>query len=215
MTIYRVNRFDIAIMRIIFKIQRPISVSDIAEGFPTGSETFVLEALSNLLHLGFILYNESGRITYNKEKKREILRIIDPLPEPQIKKLTDNAGQICNEVAYSRKNNTHRRLIIHKRHKVIEKVALVMSVLFFGIVGLLSSAISTGDVHQHIRMVGVHYYYHHHLHPYNQSFFGSYYIHVYGNMTGSYSSPYTKAEGYSGDDSSSFLDDAIGNCNYL
>jgi hypothetical protein len=213
MTIYRVNRFDIAIMRIIFKIQRPISVSDIAEGFPTGSETFVLEALSNLLHLGFILYNESGRITYNKEKKREILRIIDPLPGPQIKKLTDNTGQICNEVTYSRKNNTHRGLIIHKRHKVIEKVALVMSVLFFGIVGLLSSAISTGDVHQHIRMVGVHY--HHHLHPGDGPFFGSYYIHVYGNMTGSYSSPYTKAEGYSGDDSSSFLDAAIGNCNYL
>jgi hypothetical protein len=193
----------------------PISVSHITEGFPTGSETFVLEALSNLLHLGFISYNESGRITYNKEKKKEILGIIDPLPEAQIKKLTDATGQICNRQSYTRKNDTHRALIIHKRHTATEKVALVMSLLFFGIVSLLSSAISTGDVHHHIRTVGVHYHHHHHLHPEDGPFFGSYYVHVYGNMTGSYSSPYTKAEGYSSDDSSSFLDAAIGNCNYL
>jgi len=90
-----------------------------------------------------------------------------------------------------------------------------MSVLFFGIVGLLSSAIFTGGVQQHIRMVGVHYYYHHHLHPYNQSFFASYYMHLYGNMIGSHSSPYTKAEWFSGDDSYSFMHAAIGNCNYL
>ena len=203
-------------MRIIFKIQRPVSVSYITEGFPTGSETFVLEALSNLLHLGFISYNESGRIAYNKQKKREILRIIDPLPEPQIKKLTDATEQISNGLSYARKNDIDRGPIIHKRHTAIQKVALVMSVLFFGIVSLLSSAISTGDVYQHIRMVGVHYHHHHHhSHPDDEPFFRSYYIQVYGNMTGSYNPLYVKAEGYSGDDSSSFIHAAIGNCNYL
>jgi hypothetical protein len=214
MTIYRVNRFEIAIMRIIFKRQRPISVSYITEGFPTGSETFVLEAISKLLHLGFISYNESGRITYNKEKKREILRIIDPLPEPQIKKLTDPTEQISNGLSYARKNDINRGHLFHIRHTTIEKVALVMSVLFFGIVSLLSSAISTGDVYQHIRMVGVHYY-HHHFHPDDEPFFRAYYIHVYGNMTGSYNPLYMNAEGYSDDDSSSFIHGALRHCNYL
>lgn len=201
-------------MRIIFKRQRPISVFYITEGFPTGSETFVLEAISNLLHLGFISYNESGRITYNKEKKREILRIIDPFPDRQIKKLTDPTEQICNRLTYTRKVDTDRGPIFHLRHTAIEKGALVMSVLFFGFISLLSSAISTGDVYQHVRLVGVHYH-HHHIHPYDEPFFRSYYIHVYGNMTGSYNLPYIKEEGYGDDDGSSFIHGTILNCNYL
>ena len=42
----------------------------------------------------------------NKEKRREILRIINPLPEPQIKKLTDATEQICNRLTYTRKIGT-------------------------------------------------------------------------------------------------------------
>ena len=84
------NRFEIAILRIVFKNQNPVSISSIVKGFPSGSEDSVLEAVSNLFELSYVFYLDPerlGKVTYNRAKRGEILKIIDPplfeLPDPK------------------------------------------------------------------------------------------------------------------------------------
>ena len=85
------NRFEIATLRILFKTQNPIPISRLVDGFPSDYEDSVLEAITNLFTLGYILYpdvEKPGSVTYNKVKGSEILKIMNPplpeLPEPKV-----------------------------------------------------------------------------------------------------------------------------------
>jgi hypothetical protein len=167
-----VNSFEIAIMRILIKRQKPIPISHVAEGFPNDSEDFVLEAIRNLLNSGYIFcpYIEKSHITYNREKRREILRIIDPLPEYRLEKeeekeLSVDRTENYISASHNSKNDGGRWYHAYTKHGAIRKIALVTSMLVFGIVIIFSTAISTEDVYQDFKSIDTGYYYHHDNYP--------------------------------------------------
>jgi len=194
-----VNSFEIAIIRIVIKKQKPVPISYLIEGFPNNSEDFVLEAISNLFNLGYISYpySEKNHITYNKEKRKEILRIIDPLPQLQNEKQELSAAKIENnlETSLNKRNNDNKPYyytftkLARASDSGVGRIALVMWVLLFGIVSIFSTAVSTEDVYQNFMVLD-----NYHIHKINH-FFDSYGIDLPDNTTknhGLYYSPYFK-----------------------
>lgn len=193
------NSFEIAIIRIVIKKQKPIPISSLIEGFPNNSEDFVLQAISNLFKLGYISYpySKKNHITYNKEKRKEILRIIDPLPQLHIARQELSAPKIEDnlETSLNKRKNDNKRYYytFAKQARAsgwgVGRIALVMWVLVFGIISIFSTAVSTEDVYQNFRVLN-----NYHIHKINQ-FFDSYGVYVPDNTTknhGLYYSPYFK-----------------------
>lgn len=182
-------------MRIAIKKHMPIPISYLIEGFPDNSEDFVLEAISNLFNLGYISYpySEKDHITYNKERRKEILRIIDPLPELQVErqelsvapKVEDNFVTPLKK----RKDDNKRYHYTFAKYRGVGRIALVIWVLVFGIVSILSSAVSTEDVYQNFKVLD-----NYHIHKINH-LLDSYGIGMFYNTAnnhGLYYSPYFK-----------------------
>ena len=87
MYIFDMNRFEISILRILAKKQNAIRISSLIEGFPDYYIDSVLQAMSNLNYQGYIsFFNDNNssevRVLLNKDKRKEVLNIIDPLPNP-------------------------------------------------------------------------------------------------------------------------------------
>ncbi len=191
------NSFEIAIMRIIIKKQKPVPISCIIEGFPNNSEDFVLEAIRNLFKLGYVLYpyNENDYITSNKEKRKEILRIIDPLPQLQIEReelSTHKAESNVETSINKRKNDDKRHYYTYAKQLAVGTIALVICVLIFGIVSIFSTAVITEDVYQNFKVSG-----NYNINKINH-FSDSYGIGMLDNTTknhGLYYSPYFKTGG--------------------
>ncbi len=168
------NRFEVAVLRIVIKSQKPLSVSSLINGFPNDSEDFVLQAINNLVKSGYIIYlyvEKIDQITYNKQKRKEILMVIDPLPEFGIerqeewsasKKEIKHAPSITNK----KSNDNGRWDYNYYTQQYVGKAALVMSMMVIGVVSIFSTAIPTADVYQEFRLSGSNYYHpnnNHHL----------------------------------------------------
>jgi hypothetical protein len=204
-----VNIFEIAILRIVIKRQKPLSISSVIGGFPSGSEDFVLQAINDLVGAGYIRYlyvEKTDHITYNKEKRKEILTIIDPLPELGIERQgewLDSKKEITrtpSSTTNKRNNYNGRWYDTYNTQQHICKATLVMSMIVIGVVSIFSTAIPTADVYQNFRLSGYDYYHsknNHHL---------SYSPHVVisenstKNYNGLYSPEYLKDQ-----DSNSFM----------
>jgi hypothetical protein len=81
------NTFEISILRILAKKQNAIRISSLIDGFPDCYIDSVLQAISNLNYQGYIsFFNDNNssevRVLLNKDKRKEVLKIIDPLPNP-------------------------------------------------------------------------------------------------------------------------------------
>jgi hypothetical protein len=190
-----VNSFEVAIIRIAIKKHKPIPISHLIEGFPNNSEDFVLEAISNLFNLGYISYpySEKNHITYNRERRKEILRIIDPLPQLQVQRQELSAAEVDDnlETLLKKRKDDNRRYHYYTfaKYRGVGRFALVMWVLFFGIVSIFGSAVSTEDVYQNFKVLD-----NYHIHKIN------YLIESYGigmsdnagKNHGLYYSPYFK-----------------------
>jgi hypothetical protein len=190
-----VNSFEIAIMRIAIKKHKPIPISHLIEGFPNNSEDFVLEAISNLFNLGYISYpySEKNHITYNKERRKEILRIIDPLPQLQIERQELSAAELEDnlETLLKKRKDDNKRYhhYTFAKYRGLGRFALVMWVLVFGIVSIFGSAVSTEDVYQNFKVLD-----NYHIHKINH-LIESYSIGMSDNTDknhGLYYSPYFK-----------------------
>jgi hypothetical protein len=75
-----VNTFEVAVLRILIKRQQPLKLSTLVSGFPDDCEDSVLSAISSLrLHRYILLddYQFSGYISINRERRKEILQIVD------------------------------------------------------------------------------------------------------------------------------------------
>jgi hypothetical protein len=184
-------------MRIVIKKQKPVPISCIIEGFPNNSEDFVLEAIRNLFKLGYVLYpyNENDYITSNKEKRKEILRIIDPLPQLQIEReelSTHKAESNVETSINKRKNDDKRHYYIYAKQLALFTIAFLICLLIFGIVSIFSTALITEDVYQNFKVSG-----NYNIHKINH-FSDSYGIGMLDNTTknqGLYYSPYFKTGG--------------------
>ena len=138
--------YNLCFLRIVIKKHNPIPISCLIEGFPNNSE--VLEAITNLFSLGYISYpsSEKNDITYNKERRKEILRIIDPLPQLQIERQELSAPQVEDNLETSlkkRKDDNKRYYYAFAKYSGVGRIAVVMWVLIFGIVSIFSTAVST------------------------------------------------------------------------
>lgn len=169
------NNFEIAILRMLIKMQKPVSISYLVQGFPNNSEDFVLWAVGNLLKSGFVLYPNSEKrncIIYNKQKRKEILKIIDPLPASEVE--TGQSFSINEQQAKpqqqpllttNRKGGTNynKRLCSLHRQSYYARVALAISILSIGSVIILGNTTPTSSVYRHFGLFNA--YYHHDYFP--------------------------------------------------
>ena len=173
----------------LVKMQKPVSIIYLVQGFPNDSEDFVLWAVGNLLKSGFILYpdNENRNyVLYNKQKRKEILKIIDPLPASEAEigqPLSIHKQQAKPQqqplLATNRKaGSNNKRLYSSHRQSYHATIALTISILSIGSVIILGSTTPTSSVYQHFGLLGA--YYRHNYFPY-------YNLGVYYEQFGSYS----------------------------
>jgi hypothetical protein len=81
-----VNRFELAILRILIKRRDSLRISSLIEGFPDYYLDHVLLAMSNLNYRSYVLfstYDSEVHISLNANKRREVLEIVDPFSDPQ------------------------------------------------------------------------------------------------------------------------------------
>jgi hypothetical protein len=178
-----VNNFEIAILRMLIKMQKPVSIPYLVEGFPNNSEDFVLWAIDNLLKSGFISYlDNQGRncIMYNKQKRKEILKIIDPLPD-----LGTERGQFYSMPEHELKeqkpvltadtkkgnDNNKKQLYRLQKHRYYVRIALTISILSIGSVIILGSMTPTSSIYRHFGLLSAYYYHHNYYPAYNIAVF--------------------------------------------
>jgi hypothetical protein len=82
------NKFEISILRILAKKHNPMRIFSLIEGFPDYHIDNILLALLNLSYQGYILFSDHNntpevRIFLNNDRRKEVLKIIDPLPSPR------------------------------------------------------------------------------------------------------------------------------------
>jgi len=87
MYIFDLNTFEVSILRILAKKHNPMRISYLIDGFPDYYIDNVLLAISNLNYQDYISFshhNNSSEVLVflNKGKRKEVLKIIDPLPNP-------------------------------------------------------------------------------------------------------------------------------------
>ena len=169
------NCFETAILRMLVKMQNPVSIPYLVEGFPNNSEDFVLWAIDNLFKSGFISYIDNqkrDRIMYNKQKRKEILKIIDPLPDlgrergqfysiPE-HELKEQQPVLTTERKKGNDNNKESYCLQKQRYHV--RIALAISLLSIGSMIILSSMTPTSSIHRHFGLLSA-YYYHHDYYP--------------------------------------------------
>jgi hypothetical protein len=158
-----VNRFEIAILRIVFKNQNPISISRIIEGFPSGSEGSVLEAVSNLFELGYVFYldpEKLGKVTYNKAKRGEILKIIDPplfeLREPKAEVDQAASSKVKEDVRQAASTNK-----VKPMRQASQIGLLISSALLFSIITIFSTTPVTENIFLNSELLDSNYNYSH------------------------------------------------------
>src|SRR5919106_4346130 len=144
----------------LVKMQKPVSIPYLVQGFPNNSEDFVLWAVGNLFRSGFILYLDNEKrncIIYNKQKRNEILKIIDPLPASEAEKRQSFSihkqqakPHIQPLLTTNRKvdSNNNKRLYSLHSQSYHAKIALAMSILSIGSVIILGSTIPTSSVYR-------------------------------------------------------------------
>lgn len=74
------NTFEVAVLRILIKRQQPLKLSTLVSGFPDDCEDSVLSAVSSLKLHGYLVlddYQPNGYVSINRERRKEILQIID------------------------------------------------------------------------------------------------------------------------------------------
>jgi hypothetical protein len=90
------NAFELAILRVLIKRQQPVKLSTLVSGFPDDCEDGVLSAVSSLRLHGYINLNDyqlNGHVAINRERRKEILRIVDPTitsDEPEVPETNKN-----------------------------------------------------------------------------------------------------------------------------
>jgi hypothetical protein len=82
------NKFEISVLRILAKKHNPMRISSLIEGFPDYYIDNILLALLNLSYQGYIMFSDHNnspevRIFLNNDRRKEVLKIIDPLPSPR------------------------------------------------------------------------------------------------------------------------------------
>src|SRR5215212_6702005 len=71
--------FEVAVLRLLIKRQQPLKLSTLVSGFPDDAEDDVLSALSALKLCGYLVlddYQPNGYVSVNRERRKEILRIV-------------------------------------------------------------------------------------------------------------------------------------------
>jgi hypothetical protein len=127
------NRFEMSIVCILAKKRDAVRISSLVEGFPDYYLEQVLLAISSLNYRGYILFSDLNtphtRVYLNQEKREEVLKIIDPLPN-----LT-----LAKDIR-SHHNNTERVV-----EPVIIRSIAVFFLIFFGFVITLDITEFSGE----------------------------------------------------------------------
>ena len=127
------NRFEMSIIGILAKKRDAVRISSLVEGFPDYYLEQVLLAISSLNYRGYILFSDLNTphicVYLNQEKREEVLKIIDPLPNLSLAK-----------DIRSHHSNTERVV----KPVIIRSIA-VFSLIFFGFIITLDITEFSGE----------------------------------------------------------------------
>jgi hypothetical protein len=139
-----VNTFEVAVLRVLIKRQQPLKLSTLVSGFPDDCEDNVLSAVSSLKLQGYLVlddYQPNGYVSINRERRKEILQIVDTDIHHSHKFETPSVEEKDGIPIPGKKsppNVTERHLITAK----IRTVA-ISSLLIVGLVGAIGISLPT------------------------------------------------------------------------
>jgi hypothetical protein len=151
------NAFEVAILRVLIKRQQPVKLSTLVGGFPDDCEDGVLSAVSSLrLHRYINLndYRPNEHVSINRERRREILRIVDPDITSDKLEVTETNENYHNSTPLDKKSFGHA-LSIYATSRTARTIA-ISSLAIAGIIFALGSNMPTTSPD-----VGPIIYYHH------------------------------------------------------
>lgn len=135
--------FEVAVLRVLIKRQQPLKLSTLVSGFPDDAEDDVLSAVSALKLCGYLVlddYQPNGYVSVNREKRKEILRIVGS--DIHYDKFEGPYTKEESSISVQEKKNPPPRIII-SRHNIASgnKAIAISSLLIVGLVGTIGISI--------------------------------------------------------------------------
>lgn len=88
------DKYEIAILRVLLKNRESIKISELVNGFPDDSTDFVLAAIESLRSLGYVRSDDFGEyLSLSREKRKDAISVVYP----------DYSSDLNNNYGYLRK----------------------------------------------------------------------------------------------------------------
>jgi hypothetical protein len=137
----RVNTFEVAVLRILVKRQQPLKLSTLVSGFPDDCEDNVLSAVSSLKLHGFVVlddYQPNGDVSINRERRKEILQIVDSdIYSHELKQAPHRNEKSNNENNSIREKTSFPRIITRYQNSQGIRAMAISSLLIVGIISAI------------------------------------------------------------------------------
>ncbi len=135
------NTFEVAVLRVLIKRQQPLKLSTLVSGFPDDAEDNVLSAVSSLKLFGYLVlddYQPNGYVSVNRERRKEILQIVDP--DIRLGKFESPDIKEKETIPASGKKSPHEVIASHKISPG-NKVIAISSLLIVALVSTIGISI--------------------------------------------------------------------------
>ncbi len=137
------NIFEVAVLRVLIKRQQPMKLSIVVSGFPDDSEDNVLSAISSLKLQGYLVFNDyrpNEYISINRERRKEILQIVDS--DIQVHKLQSLPDKEKAGIQIPVKKSPRRFAARHLTTPSVRTIA-VSSLVIVGLVSAIGISLPT------------------------------------------------------------------------
>ncbi len=139
------DTFEVAVLRILIKRQQqPLKLSVLVSGFPDDCEDSVLSAISSLRLQGYITlddYQPNGYLSINKDRRKEILQIVDSDINSNKLEAKDTNKNYHNRSPLEKKSSG--QIVTGYPISQAMKTIGISSLIIFGFVLALGSSIPT------------------------------------------------------------------------
>jgi hypothetical protein len=142
----RVNTFEVAVLRVLIKRQQPLKLSTLVNGFPDDCEDSVLSAVSSLKLHGYLLlddYRPDGDVSINKERRKEVLQIVDSDIYSHKLEAQDTREKSNNNNIFIKEKKSFARIITRYQIPQGIRAMAISSVLIIGIISALGISMPT------------------------------------------------------------------------
>lgn len=139
------NTFEVAVLRVLIKRQQPLKFSTLVSGFPDDCEDSVLSAISSLKLHGYVMlddYQPNGYVSINKERRKEILQIVDSDIYPHKSEALHTREDNYSVAVKAKKGFVRFAVTRYPMSQGVRAIA-ISSLLVFGLVSALAISMPT------------------------------------------------------------------------